>query len=80
MSYHAKLIKGGKIVIPAQPRRELGFHEGDAIVVERLGDSIVLKTQGQTLREIRAKVRDGLTRTVSVDSYLREKRIEADRE
>ena len=38
MTYQAKLIKGGKIVIPAELRRELGFHEGDRLVIERAGD------------------------------------------
>ena len=31
MTYHAKVIAGGKIVIPAEPRRELGIKDGDVL-------------------------------------------------
>lgn len=80
MTYHAKLIKGGKIVIPADLRRELGFREGDTLVVQREGESVVLKSGGATLRDIRAKVKAGLKRPISVDGYLAEKWAEADAE
>ncbi|HMN55314.1 MAG TPA: AbrB/MazE/SpoVT family DNA-binding domain-containing protein [Sphingopyxis sp.] len=77
MSYHAKLIKGGKIVIPAELRRELGFDDGDTLVVERHGDAVVLRSEAATLRDIRAKVKAGLKRPVSVESYLKDKWAEA---
>lgn len=80
MSYHAKLIKGGKVVIPAELRREFGFNDGDSVVFERDGDKLVLKSRESVLRDIRAKVKAGLTQPVSVDSYLREKWAEADAE
>ena len=79
-SYSAKLIKGGKIVIPAELRREFGFEEGDSLVFEKDGDRLVLKTRASLLGDIRAKVKRGLTKPVSVDSYLREKWAEADAE
>ena len=79
-SYSAKLIKGGKIVIPAELRREFGFEEGDSLVFEKDGDRLVLKTRASLLGDIRAKVRRGLTKPVSVDSYLHEKWAEADAE
>lgn len=80
MSYHAKLIKGGKIVIPADLRREFAFNEGDSLVIEKDGDRLVIKSRASMLGDIRAKVRAGLTKPVSVDSYLREKWAEADAE
>jgi len=46
MTFSAKLIKGGKIVIPAELRRELGFNEGDRLVFEREGDTLVIMTNG----------------------------------
>ena len=78
--YSAKLIKGGKIVIPAELRREFGFEEGDSLVFEKDGDRLVLKSRASLLGDIRAKVKGGLTKPVSVDSYLREKWAEADAE
>jgi AbrB family looped-hinge helix DNA binding protein len=80
MSYHAKLIKGGKIAIPAALRREFGFEEGDTLVFEREGDRLVLMSQDALLRDLRAKVKARLKRPMSVDIYLREKWAEADRE
>ena len=80
MSYHAKLIKGGKIVIPADLRREFAFNEGDSLVIEKDGDRLVIKSRASMLGDIRAKVRAGLIKPVSVDSYLREKWAEADAE
>lgn len=79
-TYSAKLIKGGKIVIPAELRRKCGFNEGDSLVFERDGDRLVLKSRASLLGDIRAKVRAGLTKPVSVDSYLRDKWAEADAE
>lgn len=79
-TYSAKLIKGGKIVIPAELRREFGFKEGDSLVFEKDGDRLVLKSRAVLLGDLRAKVKISLTKAVSVDSYLREKWAEADAE
>ena len=68
MTYHARLIKGGKIVIPAELRREFGFNEGDDLVFEKVGDQLVLKSQDRLLRDIRARVKAGMKYPVSVDS------------
>lgn len=35
MTYSAKNIAGGKIVIPAELRRELGVNAGDTVLIER---------------------------------------------
>ncbi len=80
MTYHAKLIKGGKIVIPAELRRQLGFADGDALVVEREGDHIVLKSQASLLKELRAKVKSRLKQPLSIETYLADKWAEADSE
>ncbi|WP_260580743.1 AbrB/MazE/SpoVT family DNA-binding domain-containing protein [Sphingopyxis sp. PET50] len=79
MTYHAKLIKGGKIVIPAELRRELGFKDGDQLVIERDGNSLVLKTSQQVLREIQAEVRKliGPYKGSLVDELIAERRAEA---
>lgn len=80
MSYHAKLIKGGKIVIPAELRRELGFKEGDTLVFEKEGDRLVLKSFEQVVREIQARVKELIKVPFTVDDYIAEKRKEAERE
>ena len=80
MSYHAKLIKGGKIVIPAELRREFGFNEGDSLVFEKDGNQLVLKSYQQVIREVQATVKQLITHPFTVDDYLAEKYAEAERE
>ena len=80
MTYHSKIIAGGKIVIPAELRRELGFADGDTLVVEREGETVVLKSRVQVLREIQANVRKHLKRPFTVDEFIAERRAEAERE
>lgn len=80
MTYQSKIIAGGKIVIPADLRRELGFADGDTIMVEREGNSVVLKSRAQVLHEIQASVRKHLKRPFTVDEFIAERRAEAERE
>lgn len=74
MTYHAKMIAGGKIVIPAELRRELGLHTGDTLVIEREGDTLVLKTYAQVVREVQATFREMVGENYSVDQFLAERR------
>lgn len=80
MSYNAKLVKGGKIVIPAELRRELNLTDGDTLVVERDGDSIVIKPGRQVLREIQAEMKRLIKKPFTVDDFIAERRGEAERE
>lgn len=79
MTYQAKLIKGGKIVIPAELRRELGFAEGDTLVIEREGNSVVIKTYDQVVREVQANVKKatGHFKGSLVDELIADRRREA---
>lgn len=80
MTYSAKLIKGGKIVIPAELRRELGFNEGDRLIFEREGDSLVIKSDVQVLREVQESFKRLIKHPFTVDEFLAERRAEALRE
>lgn len=79
MSYHAKLIKGGKIVIPAELRREFGFKEGDTLVLEREGNGVVIKTYEQVVREVQAELKRliGPYKGSIADELIAERRAEA---
>jgi AbrB family transcriptional regulator (stage V sporulation protein T) len=82
MSYNAKVISGGKIVIPAELRRELGIKDGDSLVIER-GDSgcLIIKTYLQVVREVQAEFRALVgDQKFSVDGFIAERRAEAARE
>jgi AbrB family looped-hinge helix DNA binding protein len=73
MSYHAKLIKGGKIVIPAKLRREFGFKDGDTLVLEREGNSLSIKTYEQVVREVQAEFKRLVPNHGTVDEFLAER-------
>jgi AbrB family transcriptional regulator, stage V sporulation protein T len=79
MSHQAKMIKGGKIVIPAELRREFGFKDGDTLVLERDGNSLVIKTYEQVVREVQAEMKRliGPYEGSIVDDFIAEKRAEA---
>ncbi len=80
MTYHAKIIAGGKMVIPAEIRRALGLGDGDIVVVELDGERLVVRSRLQALREMQANVRKALKRPFTLDDYLAEKWAEADAE
>jgi AbrB family transcriptional regulator, stage V sporulation protein T len=80
MSYQAKLIKGGKIVIPAELRRELGFEVGETLVIAREGNSAVVKTYAEVVREVQVTAKRLIKKPFTVDEFLAEKYAEAERE
>ncbi|MCH7861905.1 AbrB/MazE/SpoVT family DNA-binding domain-containing protein [Sphingomonas sp. NPDC092331] len=81
MTYQAKVIAGGKIVIPAELRRELGIKDGDVLVLDRAADgSLAIRTHMQVIREGQAAFRAALKQPFTVDEFIAEKRAEADRE
>lgn len=81
MTYHAKVIDGGKIVLPAALRREMGLNTGDIVVIERdKGGDHVLKSYRQVVREVQARVKARMTRRDSVDDFLGDRCEEALRE
>jgi AbrB family transcriptional regulator, stage V sporulation protein T len=79
MTYHAKVIAGGKIVIPADLRRELGIATGDSLVIERGEGGLVLKSFRETVRAAQEEYR-AMVRPFTVDEFIAERRAEAERE
>lgn len=74
MTYHAKVITGGKIVIPAELRRELGIKDGDSLVFVRGDDgSVSIKTHHQVIADGQKQFRAMVGNDYSVDQFLREK-------
>lgn len=78
MTYHAKVISGGKIVIPADIRRELGIKDGDSLVIERdEGTGVVMvRTFEQVVREAQRQFRAMVGPDYTVDQFLAEKRAD----
>lgn len=76
MTHHAKIIAGGKIVIPAELRRELGMQVGDTLVIDRDGGSLVIRTYAQVVRDAQKVFREMLGEDYSVDQFLAERKAD----
>ena len=51
--YSVAVQENGRMVLPAELRRELGIGKGDRIVIEADGDTIVLSTPERSRRQAR---------------------------
>lgn len=81
MTYQAKVIAGGKIVIPAELRRDLGIKDGDMLLLDRAEDgSLAIKTHAQIIREGQARIRAMIKHPFTVDDFMADRRAEAERE
>jgi AbrB family looped-hinge helix DNA binding protein len=77
MTYHAKVIAGGKIVIPADLRREFGIKDGDTLVLERDAQGgVSIKTFQQVVQETQEEARAIFGADYSVDQFVRETRAD----
>ncbi|MBA3898581.1 MAG: AbrB/MazE/SpoVT family DNA-binding domain-containing protein [Sphingomonadaceae bacterium] len=77
MTYMAKVINGGKVVLPADLRRELGLETGDHVIFEQTENGVVMKTHAQVIREIQDQLRPFKRPGASeVDALIAERRAE----
>jgi AbrB family looped-hinge helix DNA binding protein len=70
----------GRVVIPAEIRRELGLEEGDELNARTEGESVVLETRDALLRRIQAEFQAAAGDRSMVDELIAERRREAKRE
>lgn len=83
MTYQVKVISGGKIVIPADLRREFGIKDGDSLVVERdPAGGMTVKTYSQVVLEVQRDIA-AMSKPYAgsvVEDLLAERRAEAAQE
>lgn len=76
-----KIIDGGKLVIPAPMRRELGISNGDTVMVNIADGELRVRSVGKALERARAILRRYVPEGVSLsDELIAERRLEAERE
>lgn len=81
MTYRAKVFAGGKIVIPAELRREFGIREGDSLVIERCdAGGLTIKTFADVVREEQKAFRAAVGPAYSVDDFLADRRVDSPEE
>lgn len=80
-SQRVKIIDGGKLVIPAPMRRELGISSGDTVMVDIADGELRVRSVGKALERARAILRRYVPDGVSLsDELIAERRLEAERE
>ena len=77
-----RLNEGGRIVIPAEFRRELGLEEGDVLMIERDGDGLQIRSALAALERVAAYVQAHLPPGTGslVDELFADRREEFARE
>ena len=79
--WRASMGAGGRVVIPAAVREELGFAEGEPLVLTVDDGTVRIETFERSVERIQAQVRKMIPPTGDlVDRFLADKRAEAARE
>ena len=81
-SARARIDKGGRMLIPARLRMELGIAAGDAVVLEIKGDELRVRPYRKAIEEAQAIIRKYVPdrdRSL-VDELIEQRRREAERE
>lgn len=79
-STHVKLGPQGRLVIPANLRRQLGLEEGEALVARIENGRLVLEKPAQVLARLRARFARLPQGKSLANELLEERRLEAQRE
>lgn len=76
-----KLVDGGKLVIPAAMRRELGLATGDTVLVDVAEGELRVRSIPKALERARAIVRRHVPESASLaDDLIADRREESGRE
>lgn len=80
-AFSARLADGGRLVVPATLRKELGVEPGDQVFMEVVDGQLHVWSQKQAIARAQAQLREltGGKRSL-VDELLAERRAEADRD
>lgn len=58
LSQRVKIVEGGKLVIPAAFRREMGIAPGDTVVVELDEGELRVRSLSSAIRQVQARMRE----------------------
>jgi AbrB family looped-hinge helix DNA binding protein len=75
--YPVKISKQGRLVVPAELRKELGIEPDDDLVASAEDGKLVLKRRQAVIEELWAMFAD---KPIGLDEFIAEKRDEARRE
>jgi AbrB family looped-hinge helix DNA binding protein len=76
-----RIIEGGKLIIPASMRRELGIATGDTVLVDVAEGELRVRSLSKAIERAQAIVRRHVPEGVSLaDELIADRRREAERE
>lgn len=80
-SQRVKVVEGGKLVIPAAFRREMGITPGDTVIVEMDEGELRVRSLSSAIRRVQERMRESNPegRLLS-EELIADRRAEADRE
>ena len=77
----AKVLDGGRLILPVEYRRTLNINPGDSVVIELDGDELRVRSRDAGLRRIQERLRKYIPEGVSLaDELIADRRAEAARE
>lgn len=79
----AKLVNGGRLIIPAEIRRRLQLEEGDTLLLEVVGEELRIRSRMAAIREVQERLkpyRPGPGEPLVSEQLIAERRAEAERE
>jgi antitoxin PrlF len=47
-----KIVSGGRLQLPAEMRKQLGFEEGDAVLMEVVNNELRIRSQRESIKRI----------------------------
>jgi AbrB family looped-hinge helix DNA binding protein len=74
------IAANGRVVIPAEIRRELGLEDGDELLIRVEGGRIVLETRDELLRRMQAEFQAAAGSRSLVDELIAERRLAFEQE
>ncbi len=77
---NAKLLDGGRIILPAEIRRAMNLKAGDSVVLELSGDALQVRSIDSIIKRIQDKYRAQHGEPLASDELIAERRREARRE
>jgi AbrB family looped-hinge helix DNA binding protein len=81
LRHHTTIAAGGRIVIPARLRRELGLRPGDRVILDVDAGELRVRSLDAAIRRAQELVAEHVPASVSLaDELIRDRREEAARE
>lgn len=80
-SQSVKIVEGGKVVIPARFRRELGFEVGDTVIVEVSKGALQIRPRKAAISQAQKLMRQLVAKGHSLaDELIADRRADAARD